>query len=155
MEYLYYNPNAGYHEDGTPVAIYRVEKNLNDPHPETLFCDVEQKEVPVKRYLGDCTALPVIPITTLKYDGKFKKFMNDKREATFKRKDTGMSIPELARAADISYMETKINSEGKEYQEKKYITDSIVENSSWEKMPKEKRQLANKFGIYPTKDYTK
>jgi len=155
MEYLYYNPDAGFYEDGTPKAIYLIEKTLSDPHPETLFCEVENKDVSVKRYLGEGTATPIIPITTFKYEGKFKRCMNDKREANFRRKELGMTIPEISRSADISYMETKTNAEGKEYQEKKYVNDSVVDNATWEKIPVEKRRVASKFGINPTKNLSK
>jgi len=155
MEYLFYCTGCGFDEDEEPISIFAVDKLMSEPNPEILFCNVCNKEVSVKRYLGDNVPSVIIPQTEFKYQGKFKKFYEKKRDDVNRLKSTGLTLPEFVKTADIHWKETKVDSSGKEYTQKVYPKDNIVPTDKWDKIPKEKRKIAYDHGVYPSKDYSK
>lgn len=157
MEFYYYCEECGWNEEtDQPETVFLVDKNMSDPHPETLFCDICNKEVSIKKVYNPYTcAAIVVPMQNFKYEGKFKKFYERKREDTFRRKSTGLTVPELVKSADIAWTEKKTDPRtGQQYDAKVYPKDAVVPTHQWEQIPLEKRKIASKFGIYPQKDYT-
>lgn len=155
MEYLYYCVECGFDDDEEPVSVYSVDKRISEPDPETLFCDICNKETKVKRYLGMDSPAVIVPQSQFKYEGKFKKFYSRKQEDINRLRSTGLTVPEFIKSADISWEETKVDKNGKEYNQKVYPKDNVIPTDKWNKIPREKRKIAHAHGIYPSKDYVR
>lgn len=153
MEYLYYSVEHGFDEDDEPFRVYAHEKGMNDPNPETIYDEELEKDVAVKRWFDGAPAI-IMPNTNYGYQGKYKNFYDKKREASHRRQSTGLSIPEIAKSADLSYYEESKNPiTGKNERVKKYISDSLVPSENWEKMSNSSRKTAESLGILPQKYY--
>lgn len=151
MEYLYYSIEHGFDENEEPFRVYAYEKGMNDPSPETIYDEDLKKDVKVKRWYDEAPAI-IMPNTNYGYQGKYKNFYDKRREANLRRQSTGLSIPEIAKSADLSYYdEAKNPITGKTERIKRYVNDSLVPSEKWEKMSISSRKTAESLGILPQK----
>lgn len=152
MEFLYYAEQDWNDELERPVRVFRVEKSIKDPHPKTLKDPTTGKKVSVKRYFDSAPAFNMNDPNSMGYQGKFGKFMNKRKEGIRNRE--GKPAAELAKELGLSYKEERVNpyTQKKEVVEK-FINSDMPYSTEWEKVPKDKRRIAEQYGFIPQKEF--
>lgn len=154
MEYFYFAKKDWPEGETKPRRVFLVEKEMNDPNPEKLVDPQTKKKVVVFRYYDSPPALNFSDPNRGGYAGKYGKFMNKRKEAMAKRESSGKTIPEMAKELGLCYEHERFNP----YTEKtekvtKYVTSDTPGSVEWEKLPLEKRKIAEQYGFIPQKEF--
>lgn len=156
MEFYYYDVEAGWINDEYPKRVFIVEKSMSDPTPEFIINPNDNKKVLVKRYYDKPPAMNMNNPNAYGYQGKYKKIVEQRRDAMARLQSTGKTAPELAREMGLGYRVEGLNPlTGKKESTTKYITESNPTTAEWERIPKEARERASKAGLgfQPQKDF--